>query len=360
MIIEISALDTLFFRDGKPFEMGDDTWANGIFPPLPSVFYGALRSAYASEHKTNFSDIESETKSLLIKKIYLAIGNDLFFPMPLDYVELKGKENEGKVKHLNIVESNQFTSSYNLPYASFSKDEVKQINEGIFDKDQFEYYIQGDFSDCKVQKYTTFSTTENKIGIGREDTTHIAKDSKIYRVAMRRMENKEGKKLKFVIEYEFEDKEETKQNISEFVRIGGEGKAAKINSFNVNSFESPQPTKYFKILLLTPAIFDNGDTPNYKTFFDKEKYNVELINAIVGKPFRVGGFDIKNKQPKEMKTAVPAGSVYYFKINTDKTALDIYNDLKDIHSISEYKKKEGFGLYQICSLDLESLITKID
>lgn len=45
-IIEIQALGTLFFRDGKPFTMGAETYAEGIFPPLPSTIYGALRTGH--------------------------------------------------------------------------------------------------------------------------------------------------------------------------------------------------------------------------------------------------------------------------------------------------------------------------
>ncbi|HEC25711.1 MAG TPA: hypothetical protein ENI54_06865, partial [bacterium] len=50
MIVEIDALDTLFFRDGKPFTMAENRWADTVFPPFPSVIYGALRSAYFANH----------------------------------------------------------------------------------------------------------------------------------------------------------------------------------------------------------------------------------------------------------------------------------------------------------------------
>ena len=50
MLIKLDPLDTLFFRDGKPFSMGEETWGNCIFPPSPSVIYGALRTAYFSNH----------------------------------------------------------------------------------------------------------------------------------------------------------------------------------------------------------------------------------------------------------------------------------------------------------------------
>ena len=49
MIIEISALDTLFFRDGKPFSMGENHWTNSIFPPNMSTVYGADRKSVVRE-----------------------------------------------------------------------------------------------------------------------------------------------------------------------------------------------------------------------------------------------------------------------------------------------------------------------
>lgn len=72
--IEIQALDTLFFRDGKPFDMGDDNWAEGIFPPPPSVIYGALRSAYFAEHPENMALANTDndpTKEIRINQIFI-------------------------------------------------------------------------------------------------------------------------------------------------------------------------------------------------------------------------------------------------------------------------------------------------
>ena len=60
MRIKIDAIDTLFFKDGKPFSMGDETWADGIFPPPPSVIYGALRSIYFSEHPEKLQKVYSK------------------------------------------------------------------------------------------------------------------------------------------------------------------------------------------------------------------------------------------------------------------------------------------------------------
>jgi len=359
MRIEINAFDTLFFRDGKPFERGEDTWASGTFPPLPSVFYGALRSAYASQHNIDITKIDSETQSLLIKGIYMYYNNSLFFPMPLDYVELKDEENE--VEHLQLIKNEFFTSKHELPYVSFSNKEVEQITDGLFDSSQMDNYIQGSSLPFEITKHSSVISIENKVGIGRENESHIAKDSQIYRVAMRRIENKVGKKLSFIVEYEFESEEAISQDITQFFKLGAEGKIISVaNYLDEIEIENPLATNYFKLYLMTPAIFNDGNIFDYNTFFAQKDYSVELLNSVIGKPFRVGGFDMKNGKPKEMKTAVPAGSVYYFEISTpNKTALDLANDFANILSVSDDKAKEGFGLYKICSLNLETLTTNL-
>ena len=77
MQIQIDPLDTLFFRDGKPFTMGEDSWASGIVPPYPSVIYGALRSAYFSNHITELKKAtkwDDPTMNLKIKGIHFLGG----------------------------------------------------------------------------------------------------------------------------------------------------------------------------------------------------------------------------------------------------------------------------------------------
>jgi CRISPR-associated protein Cmr3 len=48
-LYEIEALDTLFFRDGRPFNAGEDVEAHGVFPPSPMTVQGLVRSLLLSE-----------------------------------------------------------------------------------------------------------------------------------------------------------------------------------------------------------------------------------------------------------------------------------------------------------------------
>lgn len=92
MNIEIQALDTLFFRDARPFTMGDETWANSLFPPSPSVLYGALRSIYFANHPEDVIHADTEqdpTKGLCIQGIAIKRNAELFLPLPHDLVTEK-------------------------------------------------------------------------------------------------------------------------------------------------------------------------------------------------------------------------------------------------------------------------------
>ena len=80
--------------------------------------------------------------------------------------------------------------------------------------------------------------------------------------------------------------------------------------------------------------------------FRDKKIKVKLLTATVGKFVTTGGYgyDGKNNnyRPREMRYAVPGGSVYYFKILegewTFATAIELFNQ----KCISDYRESLGF------------------
>ena len=136
------------------------------------------------------------------------------------------------------------------------------------------------------------------------------------------------------------------------LRLGGDNRTAFYtraiwNDIPVETIRKKiSETGRFKIVLTTPAIFTNGWLPcgiDNKTMEGSlNGIDVKLITACIGKPIGIGGFDLVKGRPKDMKKAVPAGSVYYLELKSgsvDELLSGIW-----LKSISDEKAQEGFGI----------------
>jgi len=347
MIIKIDALDTLFFRDGKPFTMGEDTWANGVFPPYPSVIYGALRSAYFSHHLNELKKANNEddpTRNLKIKGFYILADNDVYLPLPNDCVREKSSKDDS-VSVLTMHELKNIKSSCPTQHALKSEEVVENVDGGLISKNSFKEYLKcakGSF--YSILKVADRVLPEPKIGIGINGESGTSEEGKLYRVDMRRLENKRWKSLSLIIDFEGLDLPE-----KGMMKLGGEGKAVSYKQFepvylSIDNFNSDG--NKFKLYLSTPAIFKEGWLPKWideQTLIGKYKgLELKLLTASIGKPISIGGFDMQKRKPKPMRKAVPAGSVYYFEIiNGDiQQAFEIFNQ----SAISEFYQEQGFGI----------------
>jgi CRISPR-associated protein Cmr3 len=66
----------------------------------------------------------------------------------------------------------------------------------------------------------------------------------------------------------------------------------------------------------------------------------------------IGGFDMQKREPKYMRKAVPAGSIYYFEKENDSVDISqifnshsICDDFADINY-----KNQGFGIYYFANI----------
>ena len=342
MIIEIDAMDTLFFKDGKPFSMGEETWADGIFPPYPSTIYGALRSKYFSEHIEDLSkanEADDATKDLEIKNIFLKDNSgNLYFPLPKDFLKMKN-ENSEEVYRSKLIEdislSNNKLTHRLIP---FNQENIfNSLEDGFFDFWGLSNYLEDSNNRLNYNSLVNFIDIEPKVGISRSKHTHTSEEGKLYRVGMKRL-----KDIKILAEFESLELPETG-----FLKLGGEGKSVSYKKSETNEISLPQIDEYFKLYLTTPTIFKNGwlpdwiDSENLEGTIPKTNLKVQLLTAATGKPLNIGGFDMKARMPKKMFKAVPSGSVYYFKILSGNK-----KDLEKIHgkSISQERSKEGFGI----------------
>lgn len=352
MELRLNPLDTLFFRDGKPFAMGEETWADGLFPPNPSVIYGAIRTAFAciEGKEIPFADVKAKLGAgvLSVTNILYSLENSFYLPMPLDLVELKSKtvteknlENinkEYQVEPLDIGSKKIITKKNKAFPLIYKQDfqQVESINDGLIDVSNLKSYLKANTSSLNVKRFKDYVVPEPKIGIGRDDTTRTSDEGKLFRTDMKRL-----KDLNIRVHLNTESYENAFSNAL-FVKLGGEGKLIEmIKPLRQNKVISSENIKItnnkFKIYLATPAIFIKE---NWQPDLEKLGIKATLVSACIGKVQSIGGYDLI-EGPKNMYKAIPAGSVYYYETENDVTA--IIENLQG-KSISDEYEEQGFGI----------------
>lgn len=377
--VKIIPNDTLFFRSARPFTMGSETWADIIFPPSPSTFYGAIRTLLIfsrgtlENFKKGYSDIGNfyEKGSMEIKGPFLftetTYGNmniDIFFKSPQDLINVDAK------KHINLT-------TYSVPklFISdgqlFEDKKVKYIlTTSLNTKVEDAYgYINSftmkdylSFSSKKIKEFyfyqdSQFYLKEEKIGIARDRHSKASKEGYLYRTEMIRLNNSTNQVTGFLLKI---------NNVENFpkeghLKLGGEGKTVlfkvleeketKHDSFSVfrkDQFEEIDINiRQFKLYFVTNAIFEKGWLPKWideKTFLGEFKnLKLRLTGCCLGKFEIHGGWDIAKKQPKPVYKVVPQASVYYFEL-LEETKLKDVLECFHFQNISDINKEEGFGL----------------
>lgn len=353
MQIELQPFDTLFVRDGKPFSMGEDVWANGVFPPPPSVMYGALRTAHFTNRLKDLEEAGGSndiTSSLRINRLLLSKEGKVFFPSPFDLVQSKKDESEIeilKIKEASFVSSNP--SGFILDSTEVAQPVESSGGKAYLDLIDFNKYLNGKVGIVPLEN-NCFFEREPKIGIQKDWTTGGAAEGKLYRVEMFRP--KDGIGL-FV---DWSAGEDLAIHASGFLKVGGEGKAVSYTG-SQSKFEVKMPEiedHRFKLVFATPSVFQNGWLPSGidpKSLMGEWRgYQVKILAAAFDRPVHLGGFNMRTKHqkggPKPMRKALPAGAVYYLEVqNVDaKEAASAFHG----KCISDFGlEREGFGLVYV-------------
>lgn len=345
--IAIQATDTLFFRDGRPFSMGDDSFAQGIFPPPPSVLYGVLRSVHLAKGLEDDSGLETlipDSLKLKFQFIAMQAGTDVFFPLPKDLVVVKDRERL-KLHPLLLSDVSKFSNAQTPKILTANFEDKIDDDAFLTDLLSLERYLSGNVVNVVPRKLNDFICPETKIGIGRDKNRNTAEDGKLFRLQATRPVNKNLQHLQFLISYEGLQLPE-----DALFTIGAERRVAfyrKKDDLHLDSNSRNLDSEIFKIYLATPAIFEHGWRP--ETLL--HKYGLELLAVALDRPVHIGGWDMDEKRPKAMLQCVPAGSVYYVKAKDVDAANWAANaihgkSISDNLNQTDYQA-QGFGIAYI-------------
>lgn len=364
--LKITTNDTLFFRSGRPFSMGDETWADFVFPPYPSTVLGAIRTFLIFQRGTLKDFLEGKYKDKDIGtphdkgtiKIYGLFLYDetetIYFSPPLDLVEQKEDEKLHLLSFINkpnVFYSDDLIKEKLLIFKSQKKaDEPKGWLKDIY----FKEYLEGKDKEFSYTESKSIFQEELKIGIARDRATLTSREGHLYRIPMIRLKHKD-KRISLIVKVEGIEEISDK----EVFQLGAESKTVSFEKINTDPLRNIIDINFefkdvFKLYLATPAIFKKGWIPSWidENNFEGEIEGVKLklIACAIGKPIRIGGWDMANNKPKPMFKAVPAGSVYYFKILNDNVNLNQIKKIFHFKNMSDINPEEGFGLTFIGSV----------
>jgi CRISPR-associated protein Cmr3 len=367
LLAYLEPLDTLFFRDNRPFEAGVDSFAETILPS-PLTIYGAIGSYILKQNGTDIKkflnhkiedktlgkyDEELKDANLKIKGIFLKKGNNIYLPVPANYFRVNGHDYKlaypsgEKDKKDFLWDIKKDLKPIRLPegkckevsgYISIREKKKILINEAIILNEPTKK------ADLYIDEWRFGHKMNRQISTVSEGFLYATRHLRFKEV----LDSKVYVKTQFLILIDGLDSSAGKEDV---LFLGGEGKKVKVkfekfdkdkwfdNQFKQELFKKIQEKKKFFLYLLTPAIFENGFYGNFNNF--------KLISAAVKKPIYISGWkrtDITQGNPREIKKAVPAGSVYFFEIQNDIVIENLYNTYQLNESISEKYPSAGFGI----------------
>jgi len=346
VLFQVSPVDNVYFGRGMPFGAGFETVGISVFPPSPSVLYGAFSTYYLSLKGLTLKNKTFVKNNMKIKGLYYSYGdNNLHTLMPRDLVKKK-LEMDKKAIALDLCNPAVKTDldDENLKFLC-SKYMIEDVN-ALIDEFSMEQYLKGFVDDVNYVLFEDIITIEDKIGIKIDGNTNSVQEGYLYKTHYIRMAKDIYNQLNFVVDVECGDFCFPEEG---FLKLGGEGKLARVKAFDgVPAFnesdvikeikEKIDKTGYFKLILITPAFFKDGWKPDLKLL----GINAELISANLGKPISIGGWDMDKNYPKPMSKAAPSGNVYYYKL-LDGTADELIDKVYN-NGISYKRSNEGFGI----------------
>lgn len=362
-------VDTFFFRDHKPFSMGEVAKATGWFPPRPGTVYGALRSAYIHRHsdfRTFYDGKNPEIKRWMgtpwkhgdfsIRAVWLYDAQGAVLPLPLDYQVVKTEKGE-KALPLILRQENEKENwaSDGTEWRLYASGNEKSASPADAYLGENEWREKAAFHRdiSSIARTDRWLQREPKIGIARDNLTMRAREGMLYQLPMHRFKEEQGKSTTGLLVLcdqapSFDD--------VRYVLLGGEGRPWHLTTLQRDRLlyskeeeekliQQIREREMARIILLTPAIWERGTRPKYYDEATQELHldnlRVKLLTAAVGRPLVIGGWDMKKNRPKRRKFAVPAGSVLIVKVKKEQAEQLV----RTIHSIklTDDLAHEGYG-----------------
>lgn len=342
MHLFLTPVDVWLFRDGRPFDAGDDHYARSLFPPYPSVMQGAIRSHHLVVKGIDLRDKQAIAQTVGAAEDFGALrmrgpfiarrnGNGSitrYFPVPADAIPSA----DGGVRAAMPQSAADFkvvtSADGRLPQLFFPDPNVEPAKREVgewLDEQALHKYLNGN-AVRSISSHELFAI-EHRYGIGLDSDRRTTKEGLLYAAEFVRPHDGVGLYVE-VAGYDG-------WPVRGVMRIGGEGRGARFEQVAAPAWPAPPnplPAR-FKLYFAAPTYFTNGWQPaSWAQFFNGDV----TLQAVAIRGYEVrGGYDWASGSQKPARRYVPAGSVYYFTAK-DKTSLTQ-------NAVTDYGAEIGFG-----------------
>ena len=325
---KLTPLDTLFFRDGRPFNLGEtgQLEVSGTFPPSPTTVVGALRAAFARGQDWSAGDWDDTLKKVLgnhhetlgqlsFHGPFIMRKDKALFPAPLHLLGKLVETENDKGKMWQIVRL--------CPGASLETDigraRLPEKVEDIEGAKELSGYLTGEGmrrvlagekpeSSHIIPQHNLWNT-EPRVGIKRDPKSRTTKEDSLYNIGHVRL--LEGVSLGVQVSGLPEGWHPQSPAL-----LGGESRMAWLEE--TDKLELPEApelpengTVRYTVTFITPGKLE-GD--GWKTSGDKlADLPGEVISACIGKPLMIGGWNSLKQEPLPLTAYLPAGSTWFLE-----------------------------------------------
>jgi CRISPR-associated protein Cmr3 len=355
--------DVLFFRDGKPSSRGEDHYLRSMFPPSPSVLYGAIRTGRLLEEGVDLTKLDETAwgklppalleeigpwggfGSLCLRGPWLQRDDEVLLPAPADLGLVLKEGSEYDIDHVvryvsgSAVMSGKWSHESMLasPYVQ-SPDGWKQWDDaaeqrspvsaaGWFLKPTgMNAWLEGKAPEPGEFLHSSLLwVTELRTGVGLAKDTRAAEKGMLYTFGFVRLLR--GVSIGFEIEGSLQ--------IGSRLRLGAEGRTAEIAAGEPFPFASSPAAGDTQrtIAFATPSLSEDGALP-------PRMMKARVRAAFVRGALLIGGWDIAKRRSKALRRAIPAGSVYVIDCDTD----DRFHGTNFSDGFDMEAPLQGFGL----------------
>ncbi len=347
-LICFEPLDSLFFREAKPFNAGDGGFLDSQFPPPAQTLSGAIRGAMGDAVGIDWRDTDAvkalvgapgdDPTPLAFAGPYVFKNKQRIFPVPLHLLH-NAKTNAWQ--HLLPSDSTYSTDRGECrlpePYKSRESDtadksleSAKPVDAGWLESNQMHAVLSGGLPTALLPAREIF-LPEARVGIGRDNVRGVVNDSQLY--FTRHVRLAADITLGMALSGGHAPNGAS-------VRLGGEGRLARMTVADMPAALA-KPTlkgkpKGLILILLTHGDFNGATAPDWSALPVRLNY----VSACIGKAVREGGWDYANRKPKPLKSLVPAGSCYFVTVGDGDLAA-VINALHGMH-IGQ-RTKFGYG-----------------